>query len=78
MHLVKKDAIVDVEDDVWNQVYSRRRKKSNRIYTAEYSTNLVSGSWFPMAESQAGNGSVIAVADINNLDNCFYRVKAKH
>lgn len=46
-----------------------------RLYTVEYSTNLVGAIWNPLSQDVAGTGSGVSINDTNNWDDCFYRVK---
>jgi hypothetical protein len=48
---------------------------SNRLYTVEYSTNLVAAPWAPLVEGEPGTGSTVSIVHTNDYDSCFYRTK---
>lgn len=48
---------------------------SNRLYTLEYSTNLVAAPWTPLVEDEPGTGSAVTIPHTNDYDACFYRTQ---
>lgn len=48
---------------------------SNRFYSVDRSTNLVSGSWIPMLGNEQGTGVDLSVIDTNDAASTFYRTR---
>ena len=49
---------------------------TGRIYSIEYSTNLLQGTWGKLGANMPGTGAAISIEDTNDWARAYYRVEA--